>query len=263
MSNLVEKLKLISELCADVRYTAAEKVILIALASTFHNTKSGKCNPSRAKLADATGQSTSTVKRALKKANGKTIRCNKCNGGRNRRNSYSFPALEKGVAGEPLNGVTSDPVSEIERGSNDADKGGHSEPRIEPMKRTALVERRPPDRSLSTKRVPDGTLTEAERVSSAPNEIGDTFALEEGPPPYDDIPDGPGEDDAFDLVGDVALLEQLRRERDAVNADLERQYAATGKANLGRISEIEDKIEEVEIRLGIRTAATADDWGSE
>jgi hypothetical protein len=50
------KMKLLTTLMADGKLSAAAKVVAVPLLVTFHNNETGRCNPSYASLAEATGR---------------------------------------------------------------------------------------------------------------------------------------------------------------------------------------------------------------
>lgn len=125
---LVEKVKLVVELCGDITLNAGEKVVATILVLHFHNTVTGECFPSLTKLAEMSGVSKSTARRAvyqLRRAGVITFARN--NGGRNRRNQYTFervselhplasdaakrvsPVAQKGSAGETKRVSPADP----------------------------------------------------------------------------------------------------------------------------------------------------------
>jgi DNA-binding transcriptional MocR family regulator len=91
---LVEKVKLVVHLSADCRLSAWQRLVGIVLLMHFHNTQTGACFPSIPMLAEMSGVSQDTARRAVHslKSFG-YLHFNKNNGGRNRRNEYTFKTL--------------------------------------------------------------------------------------------------------------------------------------------------------------------------
>jgi hypothetical protein len=86
------KFDLHARMAADRRLSASYFRALVAMLIGFHNAKTGQCNPSIRKIAKAAAVAKQTVIDAIGAAErlGYLKPTAKSNGGRNRRNSYSF-----------------------------------------------------------------------------------------------------------------------------------------------------------------------------
>jgi hypothetical protein len=108
------KFDLFARMAADVRLGASYFRALAVMLMRFHNTKTGQCNPSLSKLASAAGVTKKTVIAATEAGEelGYLKPTAKSDGGRNRRNSYSFALSEtvyRGNRFDDANGVADDP----------------------------------------------------------------------------------------------------------------------------------------------------------
>ena len=101
MTTLADKAELAKRLSRDERLSDGQFRVAMALQFTFHNTTTGRCNPSYRQLAEASRTSQGTVLRAIEalEAAGYLI-AERSDGGRNQRNVY----LIKHAAGEAVTG---------------------------------------------------------------------------------------------------------------------------------------------------------------
>lgn len=126
---LKEKVALFNAINRDPRFTPAECNVAGALILYFHNTTTGACYPSYAKLAERSLTSKSTAKRTTKKLQDLGyIEIERSNGGCNRRNRYVLvegPLLDHASPKRSLTGPSADQYGVA--------GGTRMEPRMDPQ----------------------------------------------------------------------------------------------------------------------------------
>ena len=103
--SLPDKAALASDITADGRLRASDKVVALALLFRFHNTRTGQCNPSYERLAKSCGLERRAVINAIHRLEAASrLTINRTTGGRNRRNQYWFSArpAETVTSGTPI-----------------------------------------------------------------------------------------------------------------------------------------------------------------
>jgi hypothetical protein len=136
---MLDKLRLAVAICGDERIPATQARAAVVALLHFADTKTGRCFPSKPQLAIKACVSPDTIKRMWKRLNfmgyvkAGQSKTKPNNGGRNRRNHYSFnliqparPEQETGAPFPPLendNGCNVAPLSE-RNGCNDTQETG-------------------------------------------------------------------------------------------------------------------------------------------
>jgi hypothetical protein len=160
--SLVDKIKMIAAKCRDETMSDAEFRMYCGMLAGIHHTKTNQCKPSFTEAGAAACRDDRTAKRLLPSLEaGGHIKIERSNGGRNKRNSYSFP-IPNGVTADTvsdLNGVTTDTVSNAKRCHSVSVNGVTADTRISTSVKTNEKKRERTQASSRTRISSDAKLT--------------------------------------------------------------------------------------------------------
>jgi Helix-turn-helix domain len=161
--NLPDKVRLIERMGMDGRLSHADFRTLAMLLFSFHNTKTGQCNPGHERLAQASATSKSTARAAIE--NGEALgylAATKSRGGRCRSNHYKFNETCRPSA--PLEEETCRPSAPLEHLNVPIHDQKRADPRSETCRPSAQQIRTQEGTQEGTQGGPEGVPHDSESV---------------------------------------------------------------------------------------------------